>query len=81
MRPMTRTPVRSQYTRAMEDQSSPPTTKAAPETPKAAPPEKQFHGWRLIGIILVVMVALAVIAGAVDWWVIGPLEGRAPWLK
>ena len=39
--------------------------------------EKQFRGWRLIGFILGVMVLLAVISAAVDWAVIGPLEGRA----
>ena len=37
----------------------------------------QFHGWRLLGVIFVVCVALAAIAAAVDWAVIGPIEGRA----
>jgi hypothetical protein len=39
--------------------------------------EKRFRGWHLIGWILVVVVALALISAAVDWIVIGPLEGRA----
>ena len=40
-------------------------------------PEKRFHGWRLIGIIMCVVVAIAIISAIVDWAVIGPLEGRA----
>ena len=40
-------------------------------------PEKRFHGWRLLGIIFSVVVALALLSLAVDWVVIGPLEGRA----
>ena len=47
----------------------------------AGRPEKRFHGWRLVGFILLVMVVLAVVSAIVDWAVIGPLEGRAPWLK
>jgi len=43
----------------------------------SAQPEKRFHGWRLIGVILVVIFVLAVISAVVDWIVIGPLEGRA----
>ena len=39
-------------------------------------PEKQFRGWRLIGAIMCVIVVLAVISAAIDWIVIGPLEGR-----
>jgi hypothetical protein len=38
--------------------------------------EKRFRGWRLLGIILGVVVVLAAISFAVDWLVIGPLEGR-----
>ena len=38
--------------------------------------EKRFRGWRLIGVIMVVVVTLALIAFIVDWAVIGPLEGR-----
>ncbi|MFW6093650.1 MAG: hypothetical protein ACODAC_06715 [Pseudomonadota bacterium] len=40
------------------------------------PDEKKFHGWRLLGIVLSVVVVLAVISFMVDWIVIGPLEGR-----
>ena len=40
-------------------------------------PEKRFHGWRLVGFIMLVVVALAVVSALVDWMVIGPLEGRA----
>ncbi len=43
-------------------------------------PERQFHGWRLLAVIGVVIVVLAVVSAVVDWLVIGPLEGRAPWL-
>jgi len=39
--------------------------------------EKRFRGWHLIGWIVVVVVLLALISAAVDWIVIGPLEGRA----
>jgi len=45
-----------------------------PDSPN--PEEKQFHGWRLIGVILLVVIGLAVISAVVDWLVIGPLEGR-----
>ena len=38
--------------------------------------EKRFRGWRLVGVIFCVVVALAVISAIVDWVVIGPLEGR-----
>ena len=37
----------------------------------------KFHGWRLLGVIALVCIALAVAAAVVDWMVIGPLEGRA----
>jgi hypothetical protein len=40
------------------------------------PAEKQFRGWRLIGVIMAVIVVLAVVSAVVDWMVIGPLEGR-----
>ncbi|MFK7913870.1 MAG: hypothetical protein AB8B93_08140 [Pseudomonadales bacterium] len=42
--------------------------------------ERHFHGWRLLGGVMVVVVVLAVVSAVVDWLVIGPLEGRAPWL-
>ncbi len=32
--------------------------------------EKQFHGWRLIGVIMAVMGVLALISAAVDWMVL-----------
>ncbi len=48
---------------------------SAAESGEAAP-EKRFHGWRLVGVILLVVVALAVVSAVVDWIVIGPLEGR-----
>ena len=38
--------------------------------------EKRFRGWRLVGIIMCVVAALAVISFVIDWVVIGPLEGR-----
>lgn len=40
-------------------------------------PEKRFHGWRLLGVIMSVVTLLALVAFLVDWAVIGPLEGRA----
>ena len=46
-------------------------------TNEADPDERKFHGWRLLGVCALVIVALAVISALVDWWVIGPLEGRA----
>jgi len=45
-------------------------------TKKTAETDKKFHGWRLLSIILCVMVFLALVSAAVDWAVIGPLEGR-----
>ena len=39
--------------------------------------ERRFHGWRLIGVIMIVVVVLAAVSFVVDWVVIGPLEGRA----
>jgi hypothetical protein len=38
--------------------------------------EKKFHGWRLLGVIMAVIVVLAVASFVIDWMVIGPLEGR-----
>ena len=43
----------------------------------AEPAESVFHGWRLIGFIMCVVVMIAIISAVVDWAVIGPLEGRA----
>lgn len=45
--------------------------------PHPEPPERKFHGWRLLGVIFAVVVVLALISAAVDWAIIGPLEGRA----
>lgn len=47
-----------------------------PDQAPASPPERKFHGWRLLGVIAVVVVVLAGISFLVDWLVIGPLEGR-----
>ena len=50
---------------------------AMPNDPNTTPTdEKRFHGWRLLGILALVVIGLAVIAFLVDWIVIGPLEGR-----
>ncbi len=38
--------------------------------------EKKFHGWRLLGVIFLVVVALAAVSFALDVMVVGPLEGR-----
>jgi len=40
-------------------------------------PEVKFHGWRLLGVIFLVCVAIAIASAVIDWLVIGPLEGRA----
>lgn len=45
-----------------------------PDSPNGE--EKRFHGWRLIGVILLVVLVLAIVSAVVDWLVIGPLEGR-----
>ncbi len=37
--------------------------------------EKKFHGYRLLGFILGVVVLLALISAAVDWLALGSLEG------
>ena len=38
--------------------------------------EKRFHGWRLLGALLAIIVVIATASFVVDWLVIGPLEGR-----
>jgi len=38
--------------------------------------EKKFRGWRLLGILALIVISLAIVAFLVDWIVIGPLEGR-----
>ncbi|MBV1905700.1 MAG: hypothetical protein KUG75_06455 [Pseudomonadales bacterium] len=37
---------------------------------------KKFHGWRLLGGILITVVILAICSAVIDWLVIGPLDGR-----
>jgi hypothetical protein len=37
---------------------------------------KQFRGWRLLGVLAVVILVLAATSFIIDWVVIGPLEGR-----
>ncbi len=54
-----------------------PDTHSAPPSPDLpAEDDKKFRGWRLLGVIFIVVVVLAVISAVVDWVVIGPLEGR-----
>ena len=48
----------------------------ATEADNKQPDDKKFRGWRLLGIIFIVVVVLAVVSGVVDWLVIGPLDGR-----
>jgi hypothetical protein len=50
------------------------------DTPDPESQETRFHGWRLLGVVGIVIVVLAMVSAVVDWVVIGPLEGRAPWL-
>ena len=38
------------------------------ETPSTD--DKKFHGWRLIGVITLVIVALAIVSAIVDWIVL-----------
>lgn len=38
--------------------------------------EEKFHGWRLLGVIALVILVIAAVSFAIDWAVIGPLEGR-----
>jgi cytochrome c oxidase subunit IV len=33
--------------------------------------EKQFHGWRLISVIMGVIALLALVSAAVDWFALG----------
>ncbi len=48
-----------------------------PEDSEVDAEEKKFHGWRLLGYIMLVVLVLAIVAGVVDWMVLGPLLGRA----
>ena len=48
-----------------------------PEQPPSPNDETtKFHGWRLLGVIFAVCIAIALVSALVDWMVIGPLEGR-----
>lgn len=38
--------------------------------------ETKFHGWRLLGVIVIVIVVIAIASAVIDWMVIGPLDGR-----
>jgi|GEM_PF-476705 len=72
----------------MTDSSTDTSSPSAPETgePVAQPhydtPEeiayanRPFRGWRLLGVIGIVVLVLAIVSAVVDWAVIGPLEGR-----
>ncbi len=44
--------------------------------PMTNEPPKSFHGYRLLGVIFLIVVALAVVSAIVDWLVLGPLQGR-----
>ena len=49
-----------------------------PEQPASPNDETvKFHGWRLLGVILLVCVAIAGISALIDYVAIGPLEGRS----
>ena len=32
---------------------------------------KKFYGWRLLGVIMIVMISFAIISALVDWIVLG----------
>ncbi len=38
--------------------------------------ETKFRGWRLLGIIILVVLVIAGISAVIDYLVIGPLDGR-----
>jgi len=38
--------------------------------------DRKFHGWRLLGVLAIVVVALAVVSMIVDWVVLGSLFDR-----
>ena len=65
--------------RSMAEQP-PHSTEDLAESPRYETDEhadKRFQGWRLLGIIAVIIVGVAVASALVDWAVIGPLKGRA----
>ena len=48
-----------------------------PEQPASPNDESvKFHGWRLLGVILLVCLVIAGISAVIDYIAIGPLEGR-----
>ena len=59
---------------SMNSESPEPHPAEQPASPNGE--EVKFHGWRLLGFILLVCVVLAGISALVDYLVIGPLEGR-----
>jgi len=36
----------------------------------------KFHGWRLLGIIILIVAVIAVVSAVIDLVVIGPIDGR-----
>ena len=38
--------------------------------------DRKFHGWRLLGVLAIVVVAIAVVSVIVDWLVLGSLFDR-----
>lgn len=52
------------------------TAAVAPSEHPRTDSDTKFHGWRLLGVIAIVVVVLAIVSLVVDWAVIGPLEGR-----
>jgi len=53
------------------------TAPVAPSEHPKSDSDTKFHGWRLLGVLAIVVVVLAMVSLIVDWAVIGPLEGRA----
>ena len=38
--------------------------------------DRKFHGWRLLGVLAIVVVTIAVVSVIVDWLVLGSLFDR-----
>ena len=38
--------------------------------------DRKFHGWRLLGVLAIVVLAIAVVSAIVDWLVLGSLFDR-----